>query len=77
LRALEPGLRDRDDAAALHVRSGRRHRLEAVLDLAAHQVGEQRAAALVRHVQCIDLGTQLEHLERQDAAPSRARPSRS
>jgi hypothetical protein len=47
------------------VRRRRGHGLEAVHDLAAHQVGEERAAALVRHVQRVDAGLQLEHLERE------------
>jgi hypothetical protein len=47
------------------VRRGGRHRVEAVLHLAADQVGEHRAGALVRHVDRLHAGLQHEHLQRQ------------
>ena len=54
-----------DGLAALHVRRRGRHRVEAVLDRAADQVGEHRARALVGHVDGLHLGRQHEHLQRQ------------
>jgi hypothetical protein len=63
--ALQARLRDGDGLAALHVRRGGRHGVEAVLHLAADQVGEHRAGALVRHVDRLDAGLQHEHLQRQ------------
>ncbi|MCY1211081.1 hypothetical protein D9M72_227880 [compost metagenome] len=72
LGALGARLRHGEHAAVLHVRGGGGHGLEAVLDLPAHQVGQQRAAALVRHVQRIDAALQLEHLQRQVLGRARA-----
>jgi hypothetical protein len=65
LRAPGACLRQRDDAAVLQVRRRRGHGLEGELDLAADQVGEQRRAALVGHVQRVDTGLQPEHLDRE------------
>ena len=65
LRPLEAGLGDGDRLAALHVWRGRGHGVEAVVDLAADQVRQHRAGTLVRDMQRLHVGLQLEHFERQ------------
>ncbi len=65
LGAFDAGLSNGDRLATLDVGRGRGHGLEAVVDLAAKQIIDRRAGAFVRHMQCVDAGAQLEHLQRQ------------
>ena len=50
-RALRARLRDGEHFAAFHMRRHGGHGVERILNLAAHQIDQQWAAALVRHVQ--------------------------
>ena len=62
--ALGAPIRQQPGGAALHMRSDRTRRLRGDIDLLAEEGGQRRTAAAIRHVQELDAGGLLEHLER-------------
>src|SRR5207302_8482025 len=63
-RALAAPARERAGGAALQVRIDRSGRLRGDVDLRAEEGGERGPAAAIGHVQELDAGGLLEHLER-------------
>ena len=74
--ALRGGHADGAQRAALQVRLHARQRSGGEVDLAADQVGEHRAHALVRDVARLDAGLVEEHRRRPGAGWCRCRPRR-
>ena len=63
-RALAAPIRQQPRGAALHMGMDRARRLCGDVDLRADECGERRPAAAIGHVQELDAGGLLEHLER-------------